>query len=175
MWAFGFVAKNTDAMPLVYLGLGSNTRPEANLRLAVRELKERFELRAISSVYRNKAVGFDGDDFLNAVVCVETEMSPGDICQQLEEIHTLAGRQRASDAFASRTLDIDLLLYDQLIIDAAPVRVPRDDVLEYSFVLRPLAEISPDLVHPVTGKTIGWHWANSDRDSHPLIRENLIL
>jgi 2-amino-4-hydroxy-6-hydroxymethyldihydropteridine diphosphokinase len=162
-------------MALVYLGLGSNTRPEVNLRLGVRELKERFALRAISPVYRNKAVGFDGDEFLNLVACVETAMSPGDICQQLEEIHTLAGRQRETDPFASRTLDIDLLLYDQQVIDATPVRVPRDDVLKYSFVLRPLAEIAPDFVHPLTGKTIGWHWENFDSDSHPLIREDLML
>jgi 2-amino-4-hydroxy-6-hydroxymethyldihydropteridine diphosphokinase len=172
---FVFVAKKIDAVPIVYLGLGSNTGPEANLRLGVRELKCRFELKAISSVYRNKAIGFDGDDFLNVVACVETDMSPKAICQQLEEIHTLAGRQRATDPFASRTLDIDLLLYDHLIIDAGPVRVPRSDVLEYSFVLGPLAEIAPDLVHPVSGKSIAWHWANSDPERHPLTREDLIL
>jgi 2-amino-4-hydroxy-6-hydroxymethyldihydropteridine diphosphokinase len=162
-------------MPLVYLGLGSNTRPEANLRLGIRELAARFDLRSTSSVYRNKAVGFEGDDFLNAAVCVETTMSPGQICEQLEEIHKLAGRQRETDLFVSRTLDIDLLLYDQLIIDAPPIRVPRTDVLEYGFVLGPLAEIAPDLVHPKTGKTIRWHWANFNAESHPLYRQDLIL
>ena len=175
MWVSASVAQKTDAVPVVYLGLGSNTRPQANLQLGVRELRERFALKAISSVYRNKAVGFTGDEFLNIVVCVETEMSPAEICRQLEEIHTLAGRRRATDPFASRTLDIDLLLYDRLIIDAAPVRVPRTDVLEYSFVLGPLAEIAPDLVHPVTGRTIAWHWAHTDPDQHPLVPESLIL
>lgn len=162
-------------MALVYLGLGSNRQPEANLELGVRELAERFDLRATSSVYRNKAIGFEGDDFLNAVVCVETAMAPGDICLELEEIHKLAGRQRDTDPFVSRTLDIDLLLYDRLVMDAPPVRVPRADVLDYPFVLGPLAEIAPDYVHPLSGNTIAWHWAEFDRDSHPLIREDLIL
>lgn len=162
-------------MPVVYLGLGSNTSPEANLQLGIRELAKRFTITARSSVYRNRALGFEGDDFLNAVICVETAMSPGDICVELEEIHKAAGRRRESESMVSRTLDIDLLLYDRLIIDAPPVRVPRADVLEYSFVLGPLAEIAPHYVHPQSGKTISWHWAHFDRDSHPLTRENLIL
>ena len=162
-------------MPLVYLGLGSNSEPEANLRLAARELAARFAIRARSSVYLNKPIGFEGNDFLNAVVCVATEMSPGDICRELEEIHTLAGRERDINPFVSRTLDVDLLLYDRLIIDAPPVRVPRADVLEYSFVLGPLAEIAPDYVHPRTGKTLRWHWENFNRAAHPLTRDDLIL
>jgi len=160
---------------LVYLGLGSNNHPEVNLKLGVRELAERFEFLAVSSVYRNKAIGFDGDDFLNAVVCVRTAKSPGDICLELEEIHTRAGRQRDADPFGSRTLDIDLLMYDDLVIDAPPVRVPRSDILDYSFVLGPLAEIAPELVHPVTGRTITSHWADFDTDSHPLIADDLTL
>ena len=162
-------------MSLVYLGLGSNTEPEANLRLGARELANRFAIRATSSVYRNDAIGFDGDDFLNAVVCVETNISTDDVCEELEKIHKLAGRQRDLDPFVSRTLDIDLLLYDQLIINAPPVRLPRPDVLDYGFVLGPLAEIAPDYIHPQSGKTIGWHWANFDRDAHPLVREDLSL
>jgi len=157
------------------LGLGSNSRPEANLALGVRELGARFDLLALSSVYRNKAVGFDGDDFLNAVVCVDTIMPPEDICLHLEEIHKLAGRKRDSNPYVSRTLDIDLLLYDQLIVDAPPVHVPRADVLDYSFVLGPLAEIAPDYVHPLSGKTIAMHWSEFDPDSHPLARDDLIL
>lgn len=162
-------------MSRVYLGLGSNCQPELNLKLGVRELAIRFDLLAKSSVYLNKAIGFDGDDFLNAVVCVETAMSPGEICLQLDEIHKLAGRQRSADSFVSRTLDIDLLLYDHLVMDEPPVRVPRADVLDYSFVLGPLAEIAPDYIHPLSGKTIAWHWAAFTVDSHPLARVDLIL
>jgi 2-amino-4-hydroxy-6-hydroxymethyldihydropteridine diphosphokinase len=153
-------------MPKVYLGLGSNVHPEANLRLAIRELTRRFQLDAVSDVYRNAAVGFEGDDFLNAVACIETDLPPGDICRQLEEIHEMAGRKRGEDSFVARSLDIDLLLYGDQVI--GEWRVPRQDVLDYAFVLRPLAELAPDLVHPVTGKTMAGHWAAFDHDSHAL-------
>ncbi len=162
-------------MPLVYLGIGSNSCPEVNLKLGVRELMRRFDFQAASSVYSNTAVGFDGEDFLNAVVGVQTDRSPQDVCAELELIHALAGRKRETATFVSRTLDIDLLLYDQLVLNEPPVRIPRDDVLEYSFVLGPLAEIAPDFVHPVTGETIATHWANFDKESHPLRASSLIL
>jgi len=160
---------------VVYLGLGSNEDPEENLRLAAREMRQRFRVRALSAVYRSKSLGFDGDDFLNAVACIETDQSPQALCDELEDIHDLANRQRNSDRFGPRTLDIDLLLYDQAVIDRTPVRVPRNDVLEYSFVLRPLAEIAPDLVHPVTGKTLSQHWLEYDATPHPLTKETIIL
>jgi len=175
MLSFLFVAKKIDREAIVYLSIGSNRRPEEYLKFGVSELARRSALKIASSVYRNRAMGFEGDDFLNAVVCIETTKSPGAICVELDEIHLLAGRQRDSDPLVSRTLDIDLLLYDQLILNEPPVRVPRDDVLEYSFVLRPLAEIAPAYVHPVTGKTIAWHWAEFDAESHPLTPESLIL
>lgn len=160
-------------MPVVYLGLGSNLRPEENLRLGISELDRRFDLQKVSSVYRNQSVGFDGYDFLNLVAVVVTELKAAEINLELEEIHDLAGRTRGTDAFVSRTLDIDLLLYGNEIL--VQPRVPRSDVLEYSFVLGPMAEIAPDLVHPVTGKSIAQHWAEFDTESHPLVREPLIL
>jgi len=152
----------------VYLGLGSNIEPEANLRLGIAELRERYGELQISSVYRSAAVGFEGAEFLNLVVGLQTSTSPLDICDEIEVIHNLAGRTRSSQKWESRPLDIDLLLYNDLIENERPVRVPRGDVLEYSFVLRPLAELAPDLVHPVTGKTMLQHWQEFDADSHPL-------
>jgi 2-amino-4-hydroxy-6-hydroxymethyldihydropteridine diphosphokinase len=155
-------------MSIVYLGLGSNIRPEENLSLGVRELRRHYKDVDVSSVYRSAAVGFEGDDFLNLVLRLRSKETPIEICSEIERMHDLAGRERSNDKWASRPLDIDLLLYDDLILDERPVRVPRSDILEYSFVLRPLAELAPDLVHPLTGKTMLTHWQEFDAESQPL-------
>ena len=162
-------------MPIAYLGLGSNLDAGQNLQLASREFRRRFSLQKISTVYRSEALGFDGAEFLNAVACIETELTPQELHEEIELIHDLAGRQRRQGAISSRTLDIDLLLYDQLVLNEPPLLLPRKDVLQYSFVLRPLAEIAPDLRHPVTGKLIGDHWREFDAASHPLTRVDLTL
>ena len=162
-------------MATVYVGLGSNIDPELNLHLGIRELRQRYGELELSAVYRSKAVGFEGEDFLNLVGRFGSEESPGAICEEIELIHNLTGRDRDSGKWESRPLDIDLLLYNDLVIDEPPVRVPRKDVLEYSFVLRPLAELAPDLVHPVTGKTMLKHWQEFDAASHPLDVVGVIL
>ena len=162
-------------MAIVFAGLGSNIDPEDNLHLGVRELRARYGDLQLSAVYRSKSVGFDGDDFLNLVASFETEASPESICEEIECIHELAGRDRDDGKWSARSLDIDLLLYDDLVLDDKPVRIPRNDVLEYSFVLRPLAELAPDLRHPVTGKTMHEHWQEFDAASHPLDVVGVIL
>ena len=162
-------------MSIVYLGLGSNIRPEENLSLAVRELRLYYDRVEVSSVYRSAAIGFEGDDFLNLVLRIQSEETPVEICDEIERLHNLAGRDRGNDKWAARPLDIDLLLYDDRVIDERPVRVPRSDILEYSFVLRPLAELAPGLVHPVTGKTMLTHWQEFDAASQPLELVGVIL
>jgi len=162
-------------MTVVYLGLGSNIDPEENLRLGLRELKLRYGELTVSDIYQNAAVGFDGDDFLNLVVGLETEVDPMSIHDHIENIHRVAGRQRGEDKFSPRALDIDLLLYGDLVITEPPLRLPRSDVLKYSFVLRPLAEIAPEFVHPVTGKTLANHWQECDAAGHPLLRVDVTL
>ena len=155
-------------MARVYVGLGNNIDPEPNLALGVRELRARYGEVRLSPVYRSQAVGFEGEDFLNLVAGFESETSPLDICEEIELIHNLVGRDRTGGKWEARPLDIDLLLYNDLVADEPPVRLPREDVLEYSFVLRPLAELAPDLVHPVTGRTMLEHWQEFDASSHPL-------
>ncbi len=160
-------------MAAVYLGLGSNVFPMQNIKLALQELKSRYGKLLVSPVYRNAAVGFSGADFINLVVRLDSEAPPQAICAEIELIHNLSGRIRDSDKWESRPLDIDLLLYNDLILDEKPVRVPREDVLKYSFVLRPLAEIAPHLCHPVTGKTMQQHWQEFDATGHPMERVNI--
>lgn len=162
-------------MATVFAGLGSNIDPEDNLHLGVRELRARYGDVQLSAVYRSKSVGFDGDDFLNLVARFETQASPEAICEEIESIHDLAGRDRGEGKWSARPLDIDLLLYDDLVVDEKPLRIPRIDVLEYSFVLRPLAELAPDFRHPVTGKTMYEHWQEFDAASHPLEVVGVIL
>lgn len=156
-------------MVQIYLGLGSNIDPEENLRLGICELRDRYGKLAVSAVYRSAAVGFEGPDFLNLVVGCATDQSPGEVNEEIEIIHGKAGRKRGEEKFSSRPLDIDLLLYGDQVIDAPPLRIPRSDILEYAFVLRPLAELAPGVAHPLTGRTLADHWADFDQASQPLV------
>ena len=162
-------------MATVYVSLGSNVEPENNLHLGISELRNRYGGLQVSAVYRSAAVGFDGPEFLNLVASFESEDSPQAICEEIDSIHNLAGRDPDGGKWESRPLDIDLLLYNDLVMDERPVRIPREDILEYGFVLRPLAELAPDLVHPVTGRTMLEHWQEFDASRHPLEVVGVIL
>ena len=109
------------------------------------------------------------------VVRLQSTDSPRAIQGQAESIHVLAGRDRSSDQYSSRPLDIDLLIYGDELIDEPDLKLPRCDVLDYSFVLRPLAELDPGLVHPKTGMTMADHWKAFDAGLHPLRPVDLIL
>ncbi len=165
-------ASGPPAPPVVdvYVSAGSNVDPDYNLRLACQEMARRFGPLAISGVYRNPPVGFTGDDFLNLVLRFRTAESPGAVVAELERLHVLAGRVRGAARFAPRTLDLDLLLYGNAVIAEHAIRVPREDILKYGFVLGPLAELAPDLRHPVTGQTMADLWASFDQRRFPLER-----
>ncbi|MCB1845061.1 MAG: 2-amino-4-hydroxy-6-hydroxymethyldihydropteridine diphosphokinase [Halioglobus sp.] len=158
-------------MTRVYVGIGSNQRPKQNLRLAIAELAARYRGLEVSPVYRNAAVGFRGDDFLNMVARFDSGQSPGELLLAFERIHDLAGRVRGGENMVSRTLDIDLLLYGDLVQDEPPL--PREDILDYPFVLKPLADLAPKLRHPVTGLTMAQHLASAGCGAHRLDRVDL--
>ena len=162
-------------MTQVYFGLGSNVDPEPYLLLGVNELRRRFGELQLSKVYRSAAVGFEGDDFLNLVVGCDSELTPAELVDEIEAIHVLAGRERTKEKFNARTLDIDLLLVGDLVTSGPPTRLPRKDVLECAFVLKPLVDINPGLIHPQTGRPLQQHWDGFDKDSQPLTLVSLEL
>ena len=166
---------NETAMTRVYLGLGSNVKAEENLRFGIAELAKRLGELDVSAVYRNAAVGFEGADFLNLVVGLNSDRTPTEIHAEIEIIHNLVGRERGATKFSSRPLDIDLLLYGEQIIAEPPVHVPRSDILEFGFVLRPLAELAPKLIHPETGQSMAMHWQQFDAERHLLTPVSISL
>jgi len=152
----------------VYVGAGSNIEPARHLKLAAAALAERFPGLRCSDVYRSPAFGFTGAPFLNMVFAFEFTGSPDDVERELNDIEYEGGRVRRGERFSSRTLDLDLLLFGGMV--DAERRLPRDDVLRYPFVLGPLAEIAPDLRHPLTGRPIGVEWAERRAEATRLER-----
>jgi 2-amino-4-hydroxy-6-hydroxymethyldihydropteridine diphosphokinase len=151
-------------MPEVFASLGSNQDRERNIRSAVQALDKRFGPLRLSPVYLSKTVGFDGDDFLNLVVAFESGLSPEDIQQVFREIEDDHGRVRGEEKFAPRQLDIDLILYDDLVLDNDSLKLPRVDIEEYAFVLRPLADLQPNGIHPLLKKPYASMWQEYDKD-----------
>jgi 2-amino-4-hydroxy-6-hydroxymethyldihydropteridine diphosphokinase len=143
------------------LSLGSNLDPLRHLRIAVAALRERFgEGRVVvSPAYRFPAVGFDGPDFVNAAAVVETDLDPQALNDWLHALEDANGRDRSGPRYGDRTLDIDIVLFNDRVIDGpGHLRVPRDE-LRHAFVLKPLAEIAPEMVHPGLGRTLQALWA----------------
>ena len=157
-------------MARVYVSFGSNIEAEENIRSGIVALKALHPDLTVSSVYKSKAIGFDGDDFYNLVVGFESECNVYSIINQMKEIEARHNRTRKSHRFSSRTLDIDLLLYDELVIATRDITVPRDEITQYAFVLCPLAEIAGHEKHPVTGITYKDLWRRFDDHSQQLRR-----
>jgi 2-amino-4-hydroxy-6-hydroxymethyldihydropteridine diphosphokinase len=150
-------------MPVqVYLSLGSNIDRERHIQVALDALAERFGELKISSVYESESVGFVGDNFYNLVVGVCTDMSVGELSGYLKALEYRHGRQPDCARFSSRTLDIDILTYADLTGSVEGVTLPRGEILENAFVLWPLAELVPDVQHPLLGTDYGTLWCNHD-------------
>lgn len=148
-------------MGKAYLSLGSNMDPERNLRSAIAALRERFGDLSLSPVYRTAAIGFDGPDFLNAAAVVDSDLEPLALNDWLHALEDAHGRDRSGPRFGDRPLDIDIVFYDDRILDGAGhLRIPRPE-LKHAFVLKPLADIAPRFVDPVSGRTLAELWAAS--------------
>ncbi len=157
-------------MARVYVSIGSNVEREIWIRRAVTLLGERFGALLLSPVYESAAVGFEGDPFYNLVAGFDTGYTPAEVAAALRDIESACGRDRGSRRFAPRKLDLDFILYDSLVERGEDYRVPRPELLDYAFMLGPLADIAPDERHPIEGKTYGELWAAHDRAAAPLRR-----
>ncbi|MDR6937240.1 2-amino-4-hydroxy-6-hydroxymethyldihydropteridine diphosphokinase [Luteibacter sp. 3190] len=155
-------------MGRAWLSLGSNVDAEHWLAVAVAELRERFGALDVSPVYRSKAVGFDGPDFLNLAVGLDSDLGPEDLNDWLHALEDRHGRVRSGDRYASRTLDVDIVLYDDLVLSGeGHLELPRGE-LRHAFVLKPMADIAPDVRHPVDGRSMAELWAAFPWESEPL-------
>ena len=149
-----------------YLSLGSNIDAANNLRSALRALRARFGEVIASPVYRIPAVGFDGPDFLNAAAIIDSDLDPFALVAWLQGIENAHGRLRGHVKNSSRTLDMDIVYFDTLVLDLpGRLQLPRPE-LRHAFVLKPLADIAPGFVDPVRNKTLAELWASHpERDS----------
>jgi 2-amino-4-hydroxy-6-hydroxymethyldihydropteridine diphosphokinase len=160
---------------LAYVSGGSNLDAEGNLVLAARALKARHPGTRFSRCYRNTAIGFEGPDFINFVAEVPVAGTPALLKGELECIETQCGRTRDAPKWAPRGMDLDILLFGDVVQDVQGLKLPRPDLIRWAFMLGPLAELAPDLPHPTAGATIGELWARFDRVAHPLIAESIDL
>jgi 2-amino-4-hydroxy-6-hydroxymethyldihydropteridine diphosphokinase len=145
-------------MAIVYLGLGSNLDRENRICQAVGALRQRFGEIRLSPVYDSAAVGFDGSNFLNLVAAFQSPLEVEAVAADFRAIEDELGRDRSLPKFASRPIDLDILLYGDLVLDVAGIRVPRPEILVNAFVLKPLQDIAPRRLHPETGQSYASHW-----------------
>jgi 2-amino-4-hydroxy-6-hydroxymethyldihydropteridine diphosphokinase len=145
-------------MTTALLSLGSNLQPQQHLHAAVEALRARFGTIAVSPAYRTAAVGFDGPDFLNNAVAIETDLPLQTLDDWLHALEDAHGRDRSGPRFSDRTLDIDVVFYGDLIVEGpGHLRIPRPE-LKHAFVLKPLADIAPAFRDPVSGLTLYALW-----------------
>lgn len=145
-------------MPKIYVSIGSNIDREKNIRGALEELTSCFGELDRSSVYESEAVGFEGDAFYNLVVGFDTELDVAELKSEFNRIEKKFGRTAQSRRFAPRTLDLDLLLYGDMIDTTGEYDIPRKEINDYAFVLLPLAELAGDRRHPLTGERFRDLW-----------------
>lgn len=163
-------------MARVYVGVGSNIDKRFHVMKVLQELNCEFGELLISPIYQTTAEGFEGEDFYNLVVGLESDYTPQEMYRRLRELEALHMRIRMSQSqFISRTLDLDQLMYADCVINEKHINLPNPDILQYPFVLKPLYDIAPQLIHPVAQQSIEQLWQQFDKTDMSLQRVELEL
>lgn len=151
----------------IYISVGSNIERKKHTQAGIDGMQKAFGELVLSRVFESESVGFEGHNFYNLVVKAQTDMSIEQVCKILKKIEHDNQRQRGDEKFSPRTLDLDLLLYNQQVTDS-PVELPRSEILYNAFVLWPLAEIAGDQIHPIVKQTYQSLWDNYDKSQQHL-------
>ena len=136
-------------MNQIFIGVGSNVDREKNIVSCIMRLREAYVNFSMSPIYETSSMGFSGPNFYNLVCKFQTNEELQVLKLNLNKIEMDHGRTHGETKFSSRTLDIDILYYDSLVVDTDNITVPRDEIIRYDFVLRPLVDIAPDFIHPI--------------------------
>jgi len=155
-------------MARVYLSLGSNIDREQHIRSALAALQQTFGELVVSPIYESEAVGFDGDNFFNLVVGLDTDLPVGELQRLIKAIEDDHGRERSGPKFSARTLDIDILTYDDFVGETDGVILPRDEIVKNAFVLLPLADVAGAELHPQLQRCYADLWADYDKSRQAL-------
>lgn len=161
-------------MVWVWVSIGSNIEREKHVCAALRALREQFGELTVSPVYETPAVGFEGDPFYNLVVGFDTDVAPQRLHGLLRRIEDANGRKRGAEKFSSRTLDIDALTYGNEITDAGGKHLPRDEITRYAFVLKPLADVAGEQLHPELRNSFASLWESYRQNNNSQLKEVLL-
>jgi 2-amino-4-hydroxy-6-hydroxymethyldihydropteridine diphosphokinase len=159
-------------MANIFISIGSNVDKESNIVNSIKTLKTYFPDLVCSAVFESESIGFDGHNFYNLVAGANTNMSLNDVCSLLKQIERDNGRLPSDKKFSPRTLDLDLLFFDDVICDA-PAQLPRDEITKNAFVLWPLAQVAPDFIHPINNLPIKEIWQQYDKTQQKLWKVEL--
>lgn len=154
-------------MAQIFISIGSNINKEHYIKAALAILPQHFDNVIYSSIFESESVGFEGNNFYNLVAAATTNLPLEEVCARLKQIEREHGRTPADKKFSPRTLDLDLLFFDDVICDT-PAQLPRDEITKNAFVLWPLAEIASDFIHPTVNLSIGELWQNYNKNKQKL-------
>jgi 2-amino-4-hydroxy-6-hydroxymethyldihydropteridine diphosphokinase len=157
----------------VLVAAGSNVEPAANLRRALDSLAARYPALRTSAAYRNRAVGFEGEDFVNLVLALDTDDDVHAVIGRLHEAEALCGRERLAPKWAPRSMDLDILLYGDRVCEELGLVLPRPDLVRRAYMLGPAAEVAPGMRHPTLGATLAELWSRFPREAHALERVDI--